>query len=74
MSAAINLQNSLLRRVPRYFILMMAFAAFGPAAARAFSIGKAAPEIAGGSWINSNPLTLGGLRARVVLMEFWTYG
>ena len=36
--------------------------------------GAAAPEIAGGSWINSAPLTIGTLRGRVVLVEFWTYG
>ena len=37
-------------------------------------IGAQAPEIAGGPWIGSPPLTLGGLRGRVVLVEFWTYG
>ena len=36
--------------------------------------GQAAPEITGGPWINSDPLTLGALRGRVVLVEFWTYG
>jgi hypothetical protein len=36
--------------------------------------GQAAPEITGGPWINSEPLTLGSLRGRVVLVEFWTYG
>jgi hypothetical protein len=36
--------------------------------------GQAAPEITGGPWINSEPLTLDGLRGRVVLVEFWTYG
>ena len=36
--------------------------------------GQAAPDITGGPWINSEPLTLGGLRGRVVLVEFWTYG
>jgi len=36
--------------------------------------GQAAPEITGGPWINSDPLTLGGLRGRVVLVDFWTYG
>ena len=33
-----------------------------------------APEFAGGAWINSAPLTLKGLRGRVVLIEFWTFG
>jgi hypothetical protein len=36
--------------------------------------GQPAPEIAGGPWINSAALTLEGLRGRVVLVEFWTYG
>ncbi len=34
----------------------------------------AAPEFQGsGPWINSEPLTLEGLRGRVVLIDFWTY-
>ena len=33
----------------------------------------AAPEISNGLWINSEPLTLKGLRGRVVLIEFWTF-
>jgi len=36
--------------------------------------GAAAPDVAGGPWINSAPLTATGLRGRVVLVEFWTYG
>ena len=36
--------------------------------------GAAAPDVTGSSWINSAPLTIGGLRGRVVLVEFWTYG
>jgi thiol-disulfide isomerase/thioredoxin len=32
-----------------------------------------APEISGGQWINSDPLTLQSLRGRVVLIEFWTF-
>jgi thiol-disulfide isomerase/thioredoxin len=32
-----------------------------------------APEISGDHWINSEPLTLKGLRGRVVLIEFWTF-
>jgi thiol-disulfide isomerase/thioredoxin len=37
-------------------------------------IGKQAPGIAPGQWINSQPLTLTDLRGKVVLLEFWTYG
>ena len=34
----------------------------------------AAPELAPGTWINSDPLTLKSLRSRVVLVDFWTFG
>jgi thiol-disulfide isomerase/thioredoxin len=34
----------------------------------------AAPALATGDWINSEPLKLEGLRGRVVLIEFWTFG
>lgn len=34
-------------------------------------IGKPAPEIKVKEWINSAPLSLEGLRGRVVLLEFW---
>lgn len=35
-----------------------------------------APEISGGrGWLNTaNPLTLAGLKGKVVLLDFWTYG
>jgi ABC-type nitrate/sulfonate/bicarbonate transport system substrate-binding protein len=36
--------------------------------------GQPAPELTGGPWINSAPLTLAALRGRVVFVEFWTYG
>ena len=45
-----------------------------PAVGQALRVGAAAPEIAGGPWHNSPPLTTAGLRGRVVLVEFWTYG
>ena len=34
----------------------------------------AAPELAAGEWINSEPVTLKNLRGRVVLIDFWTFG
>jgi hypothetical protein len=37
-------------------------------------VGQPAPEITGGPWLNSEPLSLGALRGRVVFVEFWTYG
>jgi len=45
-----------------------------PARGEAFTPGKLAPDISGGPWINSQPLTLADLKGRVVLVEFWTYG
>ena len=36
--------------------------------------GRAAPDLASTTWINSAPLTLRELRGKVVLLEFWTYG
>lgn len=35
---------------------------------------RPAPEIGGGPWINSQPLSAPALRGRVVFVEFWTYG
>ena len=43
-------------------------------AERGIRVGQPAPEIAGGPWINAEPLTLAALRGRVVYVEFWTYG
>lgn len=45
-----------------------------PGAAISLRVGTPAPEITGAPWINSAPLTMAGLRGRVVLVEFWTYG
>jgi thiol-disulfide isomerase/thioredoxin len=37
-------------------------------------VGMRAPEISGQTWLNSEPLMLAGLKGKVVLLEFWTYG
>ena len=37
-------------------------------------IGKNAPELSEGHWINSSPHKLSDFKDRVVLLEFWTYG
>ena len=37
-------------------------------------IGKPAPEIASGEWINSAPLRISDLKGKVLLLEFWTFG
>ena len=38
------------------------------------TLDRPAPEIVGGPWINSQPLSPAALRGRVVFVEFWTYG
>ena len=65
---------------------LMVLAMIGMAAAGAMSsgpeavaqqgprVGQAAPEVTGGPWINSEPLSMEKLRGRVVFVEFWTYG
>ena len=62
------------RSAARLFVLVIVLLAGGWQGAQALDLGSAAPEIAGGPWINSAPLTMAGLRGRVVLVEFWTYG
>ena len=47
---------------------------FGNSAEYESSKSTTAPELAIGSWINSEPLKLEDLRGRVVLIEFWTFG
>ncbi len=44
------------------------------AGAQGVKLGAPAPDIAGGPWINSEPMTMAGLRGHVVLVEFWTHG
>jgi hypothetical protein len=51
-----------------------ALAAAAPLARAAARVGRPAPEITGGPWVNGPPRSLAGLRGRVVLVEFWTYG
>jgi len=36
--------------------------------------GIPAPEIAAKTWLNSEPKTIGELKGKVVLVEFWTFG
>ena len=45
-----------------------------PATLTAKDNAPTAPELAPGEWINSEPLTIIGLRGRVVLVDFWTFG
>jgi len=65
-----------MRRLFAAAVVAVALAALGtlPAAGQALRLGQPAPDVAGAPWINSEPLTIAGLRGRVVLVEFWTYG
>ena len=65
--------------MPRYGLSLalaavMLLGGWEPSAAISLRVGSPAPEITGAPWINSAPLTMAGLRGRVVLVEFWTYG
>jgi len=55
-------------------VLALSIWAVWPKAGAAITIGAPAPDVAGENWLNSKPLTMGGLKGRVVLVEFWTYG
>lgn len=35
--------------------------------------GRAAPKLVASEWVNSKALTLGGLKGKVVLLDFWAY-
>jgi hypothetical protein len=61
-------------RMAGVLLIVMLVVVDGRTTSVAAEVGTAAPEIAGGPWINSAPLTMAGLRGRVVLVEFWTYG
>jgi len=45
-----------------------------PALGQSLRLNTPAPEVVGGPWIGSAPLSMEQLRGRVVLVEFWTYG
>ncbi|HTM68590.1 MAG TPA: thioredoxin family protein [Candidatus Binatia bacterium] len=46
----------------------------GPVTPQSLAVEGRAPEFAGiASWLNSAPLTMAGLRGKVVLVDFWTY-
>jgi hypothetical protein len=55
-------------------VLALSVWAAWPKAGVAITNGAVAPDVAGDYWINSKALTIGELKGRVVLLEFWTYG
>jgi hypothetical protein len=62
------------RRAAFLLVALLAALGFGADARGDLKLGAPAPEVAGERWINSGPLTTRGVRGRVVLVEFWTYG
>ncbi len=54
--------------------LALFICAVRPKAGAAVTNGAMAPDVTGENWLNSKPLTMAGLKGRVVLVEFWTYG
>jgi hypothetical protein len=59
-----------------WFLFSIAFTTwcFWPTLGQPFATGKPAPDISGGPWLNTKPLTISDLKGRVVVVEFWTYG
>jgi len=55
-------------------LLTSAWLTAQPAVGQFIRAGTPAPEVAGERWVNSAPLTTPGLRGKVVLVEFWTFG
>ena len=62
------------RFVIAVLLSVLSIGAAGSVGAEVVAPGKPAPEIASGAWVNSDPLTMAGLRGRVVLVDFWTFG
>jgi thiol-disulfide isomerase/thioredoxin len=66
-----------MRRQPTiYLVLALALAipALWLGRSQGYTPGQPAPEIINDTWINSEPLRLTGLRGKVVLVQFWTFG
>lgn len=60
------------RSIARFALFVFTVASLLPAPAGAVAE-RAAPEITAQSWLNSPPLTIGALRGKVALVEFWTF-
>lgn len=55
--------------------LAVAALAFTPASAQNPNtmLGKPAPKLQVGNWMNSKPLTLSALKGKVVVLDFWAH-
>ena len=55
-------------------IVFAAVALLAPLSSSALAQSRAAPEFTGVTqWLNSSPLSISGLRGKVVLVNFWTF-
>ena len=75
VSSAVEDRLADLRGKPRFEAIASPHASGASAAAPAdLDVLGIAPDFQGdGPWLNSRPLSLAGLRGRVVLVDFWTY-
>ena len=55
-------------------VMSIGLAGFVSSPAAEVKLGTPAPDFTGGPWINSGPISITGLRGKVALIEFWTYG
>ena len=55
-------------------LLLLIGGALGALKSAAAGVGAAAPEITTTTWLNPEPKSLADLKAKVVLVEFWTFG
>jgi len=55
-------------------VVLLVVAALGALKLARAGVGAAAPEITTTTWLNSEPKNLAGLRGKVVVVEFWTFG
>jgi hypothetical protein len=71
-----EVRKALRRRFACWILFTIALTTwcFWPTHGQAFVMGKPAPDISGGLWLNSKPLTINDLKGRVIVVEFWTYG
>ena len=70
------MENGMFRSTVLSFLVLLGVASWlvWPRTGVAIINGATAPDVAGENWLNSKPLTIAGLKGRVVLVEFWTYG
>lgn len=59
------------KRIVAWFAVSLMVAGVAARASAELAVGSQAPEITASAWLNSPPLSLAGLRGRIVVVEFW---